>query len=260
MKRFFLLNFLLAPAICGAAIHTEKVSYKQGNATLVGYLAYDDAVKDKRPGVLVIHEWWGLNDTTKQHTEEIAKLGYVAFAPDIYGDGKTTSDPAEAAKISGIYKSDRGLMRGRANAGLKVLRSQPLVDGKKLAAIGFCFGGTTALELARAGADTKGTVCFHGGLDTPNTADAKNIHGKVLVLTGGDDNYVPIEQIKTFEEEMRNAKVDWQVFAYGGAVHGFTNPSAGTDNSKGYAYNAKVTQRAWEAMTSFFNEIFSSPR
>jgi dienelactone hydrolase len=147
-------------------------------------------------------------------------------------------------------------MRGRAYQGLKVLTNQKFVDDRRVAAIGYCFGGTVALELARGGAKIDGVASFHGGLDTPDPSEAKNIRAKVLVLTGGDDAYVPPAQIAAFEDEMRKGKVDWQVNIYGNAVHGFTNPEAGNDNSTNYAYNEKAAQRSWEAMRVFFAEIF----
>jgi len=149
-------------------------------------------------------------------------------------------------------------MRARAQAGLETLKSQPMVDAKRLAAIGYCFGGTTVLELARSGADVVGVVSFHGGLDTPNPVDAKNIRGKVLVLQGGDDPFVPPEQVTAFQDEMRKAGVDWQFVTYGGAVHSFTNPASGNDNSKGAAYNAAADRRSWLAMQQFFNELFKN--
>jgi dienelactone hydrolase len=257
MKKLFLLSSVLIAAAANAALHTESIKYKQGKTECIGYLAYDDAVQTKRPGVLVTQEWWGLNDHMKQMTENVAKMGYVAFAPDVYGAGQVTTDPSEAGKLSGIYKSERGLMRNRMIAALDVLKKQQYVDTGHLAAIGFCFGGTCALELARSGADLDGTVAFHAGLDTPTPEDAKNIKGKVLVLNGGDDGYISKDQIAAFEDEMRKANVDWQLFNYGGAVHGFTNSTAGSDNSKGYAYNPTATRRAMVAMQDFFKEIFT---
>ena len=149
-------------------------------------------------------------------------------------------------------------MRTRAAAGLEVLRKQPLVDVQRLAAIGYCFGGTTVLELARSGADLAGVVSFHGDLTTPNPEDAKNIKGKILVLHGADDPFVPPAQVAAFEDEMRHANVDWELVKYGDAVHSFTNPGAGNDKSRGAPYNAKADQRSWEAMRTFFNEIFQA--
>lgn len=239
-----------------AQLHTEYVTYKDGDIILEGYQAYDESIRDKRPGVIVVHEWTGINDYTKSRCEQLAGLGYIAFAADIYGKGIRPSTPEEAGKQASVYKNDRQLMRNRINLALDEIRKQSYVDTENISAIGYCFGGTVVLELARSGADVKGVVSFHGGLDTPNLTDANNIKAKVLVLHGADDPYVPEEQLKTFEKEMRDAKVDWQLISYGGAVHSFTNPGAGNDNSKGAAYNEKADKRSWIAMKSYFNEIF----
>ena len=205
----------------------------------------------------MVHEWKGLNDYAKRRAEQLAELGYVAFAADIYGDGKIAVDAKEAGTLAGVYKKDRALLRVRAAAGLATLKAQPQVAPGKVAAIGYCFGGTTVLELARSGAEVAGVVSFHGGLDSPAPQDAKNIRARVLALHGADDPYVPQDQVAAFETEMREGGVDWQLLAYGGAVHGFTNPANGNDNSKGAAYNAKADQRSWLAMQQFFNELFS---
>jgi dienelactone hydrolase len=239
-----------------AALRTEVVEYKYGDVVLEGYLAYDDAVKGKRPGVIVVHEWWGLNPYARMRTEQLAKLGYIAFAIDIYGKGVRAKDSKEAASLAGLYRADRPLMRARANAGLEVLKKHPLTDVNRIAAIGYCFGGTVVLEMARSGAELAGVVSFHGGLSTPNPSDAKNIKGKVLVLHGADDPAVPPDQVIAFQDEMRKAGVDWQMVIYGGAVHSFTNPEAGNDPSRGAAYNEKADKRSWEAMKTFFGEIF----
>lgn len=239
-----------------AEVRTEVVEYKQGNAVLEGYLAYNDAMKGKRPGVLIVHEWMGVNNYVKKRAEQLAKLGYIAFAADIYGKGVRPKNSDEAAAESKKYKSDRQLMRDRVNAGLGILKKYKLVDTKKTAAIGYCFGGTTVLELGRSGADVAGIVSFHGGLDSLNPNDAKNIKGKVLALHGGDDPFVPAEHVAAFQDEMRKAGVDWNMVIYGGAVHSFTNPDSGNDNSKGAAYNEKADKRSWEDMKQFFREIF----
>ncbi|MBI5749011.1 MAG: dienelactone hydrolase family protein [Nitrospinae bacterium] len=239
-----------------AEVRTEVVEYKQGDTVLEGYIAYDDAIKGKRPGVLIVHEWMGVNNYVKKRAEQIVKLGYVAFAADIYGKGVRPKNRDEAAAESKKYKTDRQLMRNRVNAGLDVLKNHKLVDIKHTAAIGYCFGGTTVLELARSGADVNGVVSFHGGLDSLNPNDAKNIKGKVLALHGGDDPFVPAEQVAAFQDEMRKAGVDWHMVIYGGAVHSFTNPDSGNDNSKGAAYNEKADKRSWEDMKQFFSEIF----
>jgi len=252
------LFFILLAVKANAAVHTQLVEYAQGDAVLEGYLAYDDAIKGVRPGVLVVHEWWGINEYARKRTEQLAQLGYVALAADIYGKGTRAKTPQEAMALTGRYLggSDRNLVRARVNAGLDALKKNPLVDPKRVAAIGYCFGGTAVLELARSGADLAGVVSFHGGLSTPNPADAKNIRSKVLVLTGADDPYAKPEQVMAFEDEMRAAGVDWYLISYANAVHAFTNPESGTDTSKGVAYNEKADRRSWEAMKSFFGEIF----
>jgi dienelactone hydrolase len=258
MKYLLLTTMMMALALnAHAAILTEIVEYKQGDTVLEGYLAYDDAIKGARPGVLVVHEWWGINNYTKQRTEQLAALGYIAFAADIYGKGVRTTSPQEAMALSGKYRggSDRSLLRSRTVAGLDTLRKHPLVDPKRITAIGYCFGGTAVLELARSGADISGVVSFHGGLATPNPADAKNIKAKVLVLAGADDPYVKPEEVLAFEDEMRKGGVDWYVTTYSNSVHGFTNPANGGDNSKGMAYNEKADKRSWQAMKDFFAEI-----
>lgn len=246
---------LLAATQTLAAIKTQNVEYKQGNTVLQGYLAYDDAIKGKRPGVLVVHEWNGLQSYAIQRTEQLAKLGYVAFAADIYGKGIRPKTPEESGKQATIYRNNRQLLRDRANAGLKVLQSNPLTDVKRIAAIGYCFGGGTVLELARSGANIAGVVSFHGNLDTPNPNDAKNIKAKVLVLHGADDPFVPKEQVTAFENEMRQANVDWQLISYGGVVHAFTNPEQ-KGELKGALYNPIADQRSWQDMRQFFAEIF----
>lgn len=253
-----LVIILIASMVVGvqAEIITKTVEYKQGDTVLEGYLAYDDAIQGQRPGVMVVHEWTGLNDYAKMRTEMLAKLGYVAFAADIYGKGVRPQNTEEAAQQAGKYRSDRKLLRARANAGLEILRNQELSDSSKLAAIGYCFGGGTVLELARSGADLKGVVSFHGNLDTPNPEDAKNIKCSVLALHGASDPHVPREQVEAFQDEMTNAGVDWYMVLYGGAVHSFTNPNSGDDPSRGVAYNKKADERSWEAMKSFFEDIF----
>jgi dienelactone hydrolase len=240
----------------GAAMVQQTVSYRQGGDELKGYLAYDPAIRGSRPAVLVVHEWWGLNDYIRRRANQLAELGYIAFAADIYGSGFVTKDPQEAGKYAGKFRGDRQLLRSRANAGLKVLLDQPLSDKRRVAAIGYCFGGTAVLELARSGAPVAGTVSFHGGLDTPNPEDARAIKGKVLALHGADDTVVPPAQVHAFEEEMQMSKVDWHLVLYGGAVHSFTNPDSGSDPSKGIAYNEKADRRSWEHMKLFFAELF----
>ena len=239
-----------------AEVRSERIEYRQGDTLLEGYLSYDDSMAGKRPGVLVVHEWWGLNDYAKQRTEQLARLGYVAFAIDMYGKGKTTSDPKQAGEWAGAFKNDRKLCRDRAAAGLEVLKKRPQVDPARIAAIGYCFGGMVVLEMARGGAELKGVVSFHGSLATPKPGDAKSIRGKVLVLHGADDPFESPAEIAAFQEEMRRAGVDWQMVYYGGAVHSFTNPESGKSGIKGVGYNEAADRRSWMAMRLFFDEIF----
>ena len=243
-------------AVARAEIHIEMIDYEQGDTALQGYLAYDTAVEGKRPGVLIIHQWKGLTDYEKKRADMLAKLGYVAFALDIYGKENRPKNTQEAGTMAGKFKQDRALLRERAQAGLEVLQKQEQTDAKRVAAIGYCFGGTAVIELARSGADVRGVVSFHGGLDSPHPEDGKNIKCKVLACHGADDPHVSAKDVAAFEDEMRQAKVDWQLVKYGGAVHSFTDWNAGDNPKAGAAYNEKADRRSWEAMKEFFGEIF----
>src|SRR5262249_32548912 len=185
------LSLLAGAAMDQAKIHTQEIEYKHGDVVLQGYLAYDDSLSGKRAGVLIVHEWTGHNPYVRKRAEQLAELGYVAFALDMYGKGVMAKDAQEAAKMAAVYKNDRKLMRARAVAGFEVLLKPVRLDPKRGAAIGYCFGGTTVLELARGGADLAGVVSFHGDLATPTPGEAKNIKGKVLALHGADDPFVP---------------------------------------------------------------------
>jgi len=255
LASMFVLLGLTSPS--WAQIKVQTVDYKQGDTVLEGYLAYDDAVKGQRPGILVVHEWKGLNGYAKKRADMLAQLGYVAFAADIYGKGIRPMTTADAGATAGKYKADRSLFRARVNAGLDVLRSQPNVDASKLAAIGYCFGGTAVLELGRSGADVKGIVSFHGGLSTPTPQDAKNIKAKVLVLHGAADPFVKADEVSAFEKEMKSAGVDYRLIKYPGAMHGFTNPDNKGIDPPGALYNEAANKASWTEMQKFFNEIFA---
>ena len=251
MRYMMVVGMVVAMSgVVSAEIRSEKIEYKCGETVLEGFVYWDDAVKGARPGVMVVHEWWGVNDYAKKRAEMLAELGYVAFAADMYGKGVKATTPEEARKLATALRENRQLMRERAKAGLDTLKARPECDPKRVAAMGYCFGGGVVLELARSGANVNGVVSFHGNLDTPNPNDAKNIKGKVMVMHGADDQGVPMKQVIDFMEEMRAAKVDYQINIYGGAVHGFTNP----DNKA--AHNEKADRRSWEAMKGFFGEIF----
>jgi dienelactone hydrolase len=250
---------LLCSMNVDAQLQSESVEYQQGNTHLKGYGVCNPEVKGLRPGILVVHEWWGLNDYARSRADQLARLGYVALAADLYGDGKIAKDMQEAGALSSVLKGNRPLLRERARAGLEALRGNPRVDPKRVAAIGYCFGGTTVLELARSGADVAGVVSFHGGLDTPDPSASRNIRGRVLVLHGADDSFEPQDQILAFQDEMRKAGVDWQMHYYGGAVHSFTNPASGNDKARGVAYSESADHRSWEEMKRFLAELFQTP-
>ncbi len=249
-----LAAILAIPAV--AAIKSEFVEYKQGETVLEGYLVYDDAIKGQRPGVLVIHQWLGLTDNEKMRANMLAEMGYIAFAVDIYGKGIRPKESSAAGAEAGKYRKDLPLFRERINAGLQTLLKNPNVDPKRVAAIGYCFGGGAALELARSGANIAGVVSFHGSLTTTMPAVAGKVPAKVLVCHGADDPFVPMKDVEGFLDEMRAAGADYQFIAYSGAVHAFTQNEAGNDNSKGAAYNEKADKRSWQAMKDFFAEIF----
>jgi len=251
-----LLGCVAASLLARAEIRTQLIEYRQGETVLEGFHAYDTSIQGKRPGVLIVHQWKGLSAYEKKRAEMLAQLGFNVFAVDIYGKGIRADNPKDASALAGKYKGDRSLLRARVNAGLEVLKKQELTDGGRIAAIGYCFGGTTVIELARSGAELGGVVSFHGALDSPTPADARNIKCKVLALHGADDPFVPPKDVAAFQEEMRQAGVDWQLVAYGGAVHSFTDWNAGNDNSKGAAYNEKADKRSWEAMRQLFAEVF----
>ena len=255
-NRILAAFLIMASLSARSEIVSKPVEYKQGDTVLEGWSVYDDAIQGKRPAVLVVHQWKGLGDYEKKRAEMLARLGYNVFAADIYGKGIRPQTPQAAGAEAGKYKNDRTLLRARVRAGLDVLMSHELTDPKRIAAIGYCFGGTTVLELARSGAEIAGVVSFHGGLGSPTPGDARNTKARVLVLHGADDPTVPPKEVAGFEDEMRQGGVDWQLVAYGGAVHSFTDWNAGNDNSKGAAYNERADRRSWEAMQQFFAELF----
>ncbi len=255
--KMLLTALILAVAIRGsmAAIQTKVIEYRQGDTVLEGVLTYDDSISGKRPGVLVVHQWKGLSDYEKKRSEMLAKLGYNVFALDIYGKGIRPAAPADAGKEAGKYKGNRPLLRERALAGLEVLKKDEHTDTSKVAAIGYCFGGTTVIEMARAGANVAGVVSFHGGLDSPTPDDGAKIKAKVLICHGDVDPFVPQKDIDAFNAEMRAHKVDCQFISYPGAVHSFTDWGA-TGAMAGAQYQEAADKRSWEHMKAFFAELF----
>ena len=260
MRNLLPLAALLATVVLSgsafAEIKTETVIYQDGDVKLEGFVAYDSKFENgEAPGVLVVHQWMGLTDYEKRRCKELAELGYVAFALDIYGQGVRPDNPGDAGKEATIYKKDRELYRKRLNLGLAQLKARANVVKDDCGAIGYCFGGTGVLELARSGADVKGVVSFHGGLDSPSPADGKNIKCEILVCHGEDDPFVPAADIAAFKKELDDADVKYEMIVYPDAVHSFTQPMAGNDNSKGAAYNAKADKESWQAMKNFFTTL-----
>ena len=240
---------------------TQTIQLYEGrpDVTLTTYRWSDSPILldgRKRPGVLIVHQWTGISDHEKEAARKLASLGYNVLVADIYGKGVRPTTPQEAGAAAGKYTTNRTLLRQRVNLALAQLRAQPLVDPARMAAIGYCFGGTTVIELARSGADLAGVVSFHGGLDSPTPADGGRIRTKVLVLHGADDPFVPAKDLEAFIAEMRDNKVDWQMVSYGGAVHSFTDWNSKGPNSGGAAYNEKADLRSWEAMKQFLSELF----
>lgn len=241
-----------------AAVVTQEIDYKANGAPMKGYLAYDDKIKGKRPGVLVVHEWWGLNDYARKRARMLAELGYTALALDMYGDGKQAHHPEDANKFSSELMKNHDAARARFNAAYTVLADQPTVDPQRIAAIGYCLGGTVVLEMARSGADLKGVASFHGNLATSHPAQPGAVKAKVLVLTGGADPFVPPEQIEQFKQEMAAASVDYRLIVYPDAKHSFTNPGAdkfGKEFNIPLAYNKAADETSWKEMQDFFKQV-----
>ena len=243
----------LACGLVQAKVVTKTIAYEQGGQKLEGYLAYDDAKSGPRPGVLVIHEWWGLNDYTKSRARQLAEMGYVAFAADMFGAGKVTRDPKQAQEWYAMV-ADGKLMAPRSKAGLDVLRQQPQTDKSKLAAIGFCFGGSTVLQLAYSGEPLNATVTFHGGLMPPSDAQLASIKSPILILHGAEDNFIKPETIDQVRASLDKGKVDWYMVTYANAVHAFSNPDADSFKLPGIGYNEKAARRSWDEMQRFFKE------
>ena len=238
-------------------IVTKDIDYSSGGNTMQGYIAYDNSISGKMPGIVIVHQWKGLGDYEKMRARMLAEMGYFAMAVDVYGKGVRPATPEEASKEAGKFYADRNLLRERVTSGLNELLNQPQVDPSKVAAIGYCFGGSSVIELARSGEDIDGVVSFHGGLKSGGSNDASNIKSSMLILHGADDPFISAEEKTSFQKEMADAKVDMVFVEYSGSVHSFTDKNAGNDNSRGAAYNENADKRSWIAMKQFFEEIFA---
>ncbi|MCG3118116.1 MAG: hypothetical protein ALAOOOJD_00255 [bacterium] len=258
--RLVLLAIFSTMMAAHAAVKHAEVTYTANGITMKGYLAYDDAIKGKRPGVLVVHEWWGHNEYARKRARMLAGLGYIALAVDMYGDGKQAAHPDDAGKFASAVMQNMEDAKARFMAALDLLNKNPHTDPARIAAIGYCFGGGVVLHMARLGVDLKGVVSFHGSYDTQTPAQAGKVKAKVLVCHGADDKFATPEQIEAFKKEMTDAKVDFQFISYPGAMHSFTNPDAdkfGKQFNLPLAYNAAADKQSWADMQAFFKKIFA---
>jgi dienelactone hydrolase len=237
-----------------AAVVTKVVEYEHDGTKLKGFLAYDDATTEKRPGVLVVHEWWGLNDYARERCKQLAALGYAAFAIDMYGDGKTVDHPDDARKMATAVRENVKTWRERAEAGLKVFKLQTPVDSTKIAAIGYCFGGSTCLQLAYSGVDLKAVATFHAALPTPTPEEARAIKPKLYIAHGADDPFVAAAAVTAFKEALKEGKVDFTLDSFPGVVHSFTVPEADKKNIKGMKYDKDADEKSWKQMQALFKD------
>jgi dienelactone hydrolase len=243
-----------------AEVKTKDITYEYGGVTFKGHLAWDDAATGKRPGILVVHEWWGLNDYARKRAEQLAGLGYVAFACDMYGEGKVTEHPKEAGEFAGAVRKDVQVWRGRAQAALEVLKKQETVDPTRLAAMGYCFGGSTALQLAYTGADLKAVATFHAGLVVPDAEQAKAVKAKILVCHGAADPFIAEETAAKFRAALEQGKVDYTMVYFGGTKHSFTVKGIDDKHVEGLAYNAEADQRSWAYLRLLLEEAFGEKK
>ncbi|WP_312360170.1 dienelactone hydrolase family protein [Stutzerimonas balearica] len=259
--RHCLFGLLMAASVAvHAEIQTQEIPYKAADGTeMIGYYAYDDAIEGPRPGVVVVHEWWGLNDYAKRRARDLAELGYSALAIDMYGEGKNTEHPKDAMSFMKAALADADAAKGRFNAGLDLLRQQQQTDTRKLAAVGYCFGGKVVLDMARQGVPLAGVVSFHGALATETRAVPGSVKARVLVEHGAEDSMVSTDDVAALNVEMVKAGADYRFVSLPGAKHGFTNPGADAFKEKGLdlAYNKQADERSWNDMRRFLEETFS---
>lgn len=255
-KHLLILIASLFTCSVQAKVITEAVSYTEAGEEYTSYISYDDSIKGKRPGVLVVHEWWGLDDYAKRRMNMLAKLGYVAFAVDMYGTGKVTENPEQAKKWMIEATTDVEWWRERAIAGIKRLKQHKMVDNSKIAAIGYCFGGGTVLQLAYGGIDINGVMSFHGSLPIADESSYGKIKTKVLVAHGNADPFIPRETVTRFQDTLDKAGANWNMITYGNVRHSFTNPKSDSRGMDALKYDAAADTHSWEAMQVFFSEIF----
>lgn len=259
--RFWAMSLMLAgcllPAVgCASSqVRTETMEYRDGQVTLKGTMAYDANASGKRPGVLVLHEWWGVNDYSRRRARQLAELGYVALAADMFGEGKSTQDVKDAQAWAGqLYGTP--LMAQRARAGLEALRGHPNVDPDRIVAIGYCFGGTAAVELAYSGAPIRGAVSFHGNPVAPTAEQAAATQARLLILIGARDPMFDTDTAKALTDGLNVTDLDWEMISYSQAVHSFTSPEADSRGMQGVAYNVKADKRSWQQLQTFLKQVF----
>jgi len=240
-----------------AELQTETINYHDGDAPLQGYLVWDDAIQGPRPGIMVVHEWWGLNDYARERANQLAKAGYVAFAADMYGNRQVTKHPSQAQEWMKVITGDVDGWRKRAELGLTQLRDHPTSNPDKLAAIGYCFGGATVMQMAYAGADLQAAVSFHGSLPAVSEQDGGNIKARILAFHGDADAFTPKKNVDAFEASLEQAGADWQLLVFGGVRHSFTNQDAANYGIPNLEYNAEADTASWDYMQSYFKRVFA---
>lgn len=261
MRTLIAAIFLFLSSGAGAVVQGKEVTYSNNGETLKGYIAYDDAIKGKRPGMLVVHEWWGHNEYARKRARMLAQLGYTALALDMYGDGMQARHPEEAGKFASEVAKNLPLAKARFESAMKFLKEQPTVDPDNIAALGYCFGGSVVLQMARLGEDLKGVASFHGGLSTETPAQQGKVKARIISFTGADDPMIPPEQVAAFKREMEQAGVDYKVVVFPGVKHSFTNPAADENGRKfnlPLAYDAAADKQSWEETREFLAEVFKT--
>jgi len=251
----------LGSTVAQASVQGSEVVYAANGTMLKGYLAYDDAIKGRRPGVLVVPEWWGQNEYARKRVRMLAELGYTAMAVDMYGDGKVVDHPDEAGKLAGAMYKDMPTAKARFEAAMRVLRKQESINADQIAAFGYCFGGGIALNMARMGEDLKGVASFHGGLGTSNPAQPGMVKARILSFSGDADPTIPADKVSAFRQEMEHAGANFRMVIYPGAKHAFTNPAADATGKKfnlPIAYNAAADKDSWEQARKFLREVFAA--